>query len=502
MHCTIDRLKYSSTTGSNAMLLLNYIRVNTRFAFFALCCLLATVSRADDVMVDYDVIPQALANDAVLLRERALLDNLSVDIIESLTTEVGARRVGTEGDRRAIAWAQAKFRELGYDRVWTEEVQVEHGWERGEAHAEIVSPYPHNVVMTALGYSVGTGGDLQGEIVEFADFDALLAVPEGESLKGKIAFVSYSMADYVPEPGESRMAGYGKGTRARGQGHVAAAKRGAEAIIIRSVGTDNNRYAHTGSGYSYEDGVKKIPAAAVSPPDAILIQNMLKRGEPVVFKMNMTSKITAPVVGANVIGEITGRSDADNYLVMGAHLDSWGEGTGAIDDGAGVGSMMAAGAMIGQMDERPNRSIRVLLFAAEEIGLVGVQSYYQRNKDELDHHLLGAEVDSGGGRTHTLISGVGDASVPIVREMHKLIAPLGIAWSDANTAQGASDMSVLGRAGMPALNFMQNSNDYFDYHHTPNDTFDKIIPEDMRYLTAAYATIFYLAAEMELDFRQ
>ena len=464
--------------------------------------LLTSVALADDDKINHDIIPVELANNAVLLRERALLDNLSVKLVESLTTEVGPRRVGTAGDKRAIAWAEAKFKELGFDRVWIEEVPVEHGWIRGEANAEIISPYPHKIVMTALGYSVGTNGDLVGEIVEFADFEGLEAVPEGDSLHGKIAFVSYSMADYVPGPDESRMAGYGKGTRARGSGHVAAAKRGAAAIVIRSVGTDNNRNGHTGSGFGYVDGVERIPAAAVSAPDAILIQNMLRRGEPVVMKMNMTAEITGPVKGANVIGEITGRSDPDNYLVLGAHLDSWDEGTGAIDDGAGVGSMMAAAAFIGRMEQRPRRSIRVLLFAAEEIGLVGVRAYYADHENELEHHLLGAEVDGGGGRAHTLISGVGEASVPLVREMHKFVAPLGIAWSDANDATGASDMSVLGRAGMPALNFMQNSNDYFMYHHTPNDTFDKIIPEDMRHLTAAYATVFYLAAEMEVDFRK
>ena len=480
----------------------NSVEQTTRVALLAACALTAFTALGDDSRVNHDIIPEALANNAVLLRERALLDNLSVDIVESITTEVGPRRVGTEGDRRAIAWAEAKFRELGFDRVWTEEVPVERGWIRGEASAEIVSPYPHNIVMTALGYSVGTNGDLVGEIVEFADFEALEAMPEGDTLNGKIAFVSYSMADYVPEPGESRMSGYGIGTRARGRGHVAAAKRGAAAIIIRSVGTDNNRYAHTGSGYGYEDDVKKIPAAAISPPDAVLIQNMLKRGEPVIVQMNMTCEITGPVIGANVIGEITGRSNPDQYLVLGAHLDSWDEGTGAIDDGAGVGSMMAAAAFIGRLEQRPKRSIRVVLFAAEEIGLFGARAYHEAHQNELDDHLLGAEVDGGGGRAHTLISGVGEESVPIVREMHKLVAPLGIAWSDANDATGASDMGVLGRAGMPTLNFMQDSNDYFMYHHTPNDTFDKIIPEDMRYLTAAYATMFYLAAEMEIDFRK
>ncbi len=477
-----------------------------RILSFVACLLITGPVHADESIVgltiDHSIIPVEIANNAILLREKALLDNLSVDIVESITTEVGPRRIGTEGDARAIAWAQAKFRELGFDRVWTEELPVEHGWIRGEASAEIVAPYRQNLVLTALGYSVGTDGDLVGEVIEFATFDDLLAVPEGDSLKGKIAFVSYSMADYVPPPGASRMAGYGQGTRARSRGHVEAAKRGAEAIVIRSVGIDNNRNGHTGSGYGYEDGVRKIPYAAVSAPDAILMQNMLKRGVPMTMRLNMTSEITGPIVGANVIGEITGREGSDEFLVLGAHLDSWDEGTGALDDGAGVGSMMAAAAMIGQMEGRPRRSIRVLLFGAEEIGLLGVREYARANQGIIGKHLLGAEVDGGGGRIHTLTSGVGATALPVVREMHKLIAPLGVAWSDANDAVGASDMSVLGRAGMPALDFGQNSNDYFAYHHTPNDTFDKIIPADMRYLTAAYVTIFYVAAELDIDFRE
>ena len=354
--------------------------------------------------VDHSVIPEPLANEAILLRERALLDNLPVDLIESLTTEVGARRVGTEGDRRAIAWAVAKFEALGFDRVWTEEFPIEHGWIRGDITVGTTAPYPHDMVATALGYSVGTDGDLVAEVVEFPTFDDLLAVPEGDALAGKIAYVSYSMADYVPPPGASRMSGYGQGTRARGRGHVEAAKRGADAIVIRSVGTDSNRIGHTGGGFSYEEGVRRIPAAALSAPDAILLDNMLKRGQPVTMKLNMTSQITGPIVGTNVIGEITGREGSDNYLVMGAHLDSWGEATGAIDDGAGIGSMMAAAAMIGQMEGRPRRSIRVLLFGAEEIGLVGVREYAKLHADEIGNHLLGAEVDSGGGRVHTLIS--------------------------------------------------------------------------------------------------
>jgi carboxypeptidase Q len=451
--------------------------------------------------VDPSVIPPEIVAKAIALRERALQDNLPVDIVESVTTEVGPRRMGTAGDQRVIAWSQAKFKELGFDRVWTEPVELDRGWVRGEAKAEIIEPFPHNIVMTALGYSVGTDGDLVGEVVEFPTYDDLLAVPEGDSLKGKIAFISYSMADYVPPEDSSGPGAYGKGTKARAKGRVEAAKRGAEALVIRSVGIDNNRNGHTGSGYNYEEGVIKIPTAAVSAPDAVLIQNMLHRGKPVVLKMNLTSEIISPQMSANIIGEITGREDPDRFVVLGAHVDSWDEGTGALDDGAGIGSMMATAALIGQMETRPRRSIRVVLFSGEEIGFYGVNAYMKKYGDNIDAHLLGAEVDSGDGRANTLTSGVGEKSLAFVREMHKLVAPLGIEFNDANNANAQSDMSELSKAGMPALHLRQNPNDYFKYHHTPNDTFDKIIPEDMRYLTAAYATLFYVAAEMDVDFR-
>ena len=183
-------------------------------------------------------------------------------------------------------------------------------------------------------------------------------------------------------------------------------------------------------------------------------------------------------------------------------LDSWDEGTGALDDGAGIGSMMAAAAFIGQMEQRPRRSIRVILFSGEEIGFYGADAYIEKHRDNIDAHLLGAEVDTGGGRANTLSSRVGENALGVVREMHKLVAPLGIKFNEANDVHAQSDMSELSKEGMPALHLLQDSNGYFMYHHTPNDTFDKIIPEDMRYLTAAYATLFYVAAELDVDFRQ
>jgi hypothetical protein len=476
-----------------------------KFKLLAALLALAPVAcstQDDPDTIDPAIIPADVVAKALALQEQALQDNLPVDIVESVTTEVGPRRMGTEGDARVIAWSQEKFRELGFDRVWTEPVELDRGWIRGEARAEILEPFPHNIVMTALGYSVGTDGDLVGEIVEFPTYDDLLAVPEGDSLSGKIAFISYSMADYVNPADGSKRGAYGEGTRARGKGRVEAAKRGAEALIIRSVGNSSNRFGHTGSGYNYEEDVRKIPTAAVSAPDAVLIQNMLRRDKPVILKMNLTSEIIGPQMSANIIGEITGREDPDRFVVLGAHVDSWDEGTGALDDGAGIGSMMAAAAFIGQMDERPRRSIRVLLFSGEEIGFYGVYAYMKKHADNIDNHLLGAEVDTGGGRAITLSSRVGEKSLPLVREMHKLVEALGIEFNDSNNVHAQSDMSELSKAGMPALHLLQNPNGYFMYHHTPNDTFDKIVPEDLRYLTAAYVTLFYVAAELDVDFRE
>ena len=173
-----------------------------KFLIIFCLILLSSYSYSDDppLEIDYSIISKTITNNAVALRERALSDNLSVDIVESLTTEVGLRRMGTDGDQSAISWALEKFKELGFDRFWTEEVLLDRGWVRGEAKAEILSPYPHNIVMTALGYSVGTNGDLVGEIVEFKTFAELEALPEGNNLKGKIAFVLTVCLILSPNP--------------------------------------------------------------------------------------------------------------------------------------------------------------------------------------------------------------------------------------------------------------------------------------------------------------
>ena len=235
-----------------------------------------------------------------LLKSTALTSDFSYQIVESLTTEVGHRLMGSEGDKKSVIWAVNKMKSLGFDKVWTEEVTGTF-WRRGDAQAKIISPYKQNVVAIALGGSVSTGK--QGLTAEIARFDTLaeLEAAPDNSLNGKIAFISYRMDRHI----DGR--GYGKAVGARVGGASIAAKKGASALIIRSVGTDNNRIAHTGV-MRYKKGVKKIPAASISNPDADMLVNQLNRGKPVNFYLKLTPhsdpKVTA--VSANVMGEITG----------------------------------------------------------------------------------------------------------------------------------------------------------------------------------------------------
>lgn len=430
------------------------------------------------------------------LKSTALNSTLAYDIDESLTTEVGARMMGSQGDKLAVKWAQAKMKALGFDKVWTEEV-TNTKWVRGIAQAKIISPYPQKMVAIALGGSIGTGDNgIQAKVVHFKNFAALKAAKPG-SLDGKIAFVSYRMTR------EINGRGYGPAVGARGAGAAVSAEKGAIGFIMRSVGSDNNRVGHTGM-MRYKEGVKKIPAAALSNPDADLLVNQLKRGKPVEVYLKLTAQRMddVKVKSANVIGEITGTENPEEFVVLGAHLDSWDVGTGAMDDGIGVGVTLAAAALIAKLPQKPKRSIRVILFAGEEVGLVGAKQYMQRNGENIDKHVIGVEWDFANGLIYDMRPGVGAQALNSIRELAQLIAPMGVSLNPENNGRGSSDISLLVSAGMPAMNFSANGMDYFDYHHTENDTLDKVDQSALPQNTAVYAMFAYFAANSGVDFRK
>lgn len=434
--------------------------------------------------------------DMSALSKTALNSELSYELVESLTTEVGPRMMGTPGDAKSIAWAVNKMKSLGFDKVWTEEVTSTQ-WLRGQAEAKIIAPYPHNVVAIALGGSVGTGDKgLTADVVHFDDFAALKAAKPA-SLTGKIAFVSYKMSRHIAGKG------YGAAVGTRVNGASIAAEKGAVAMIMRSVGTDSNRVAHTGV-MRYKEGVNKIPAAALSNPDADLLVNQLKRGKQVSFYLKLTASIEDEQIikSANVIGEITGSESPDQIVAIGAHLDSWDVGTGALDDGIGVAMVMAAAHHISKLENRPKRTIRVILYAAEEVGLLGAKQYMIDHKDEVKNHVLGAEWDFGVGKIYEMTPRVGASGLNAVRDLSKYLAPLGVGLSAKNNGRASSDMGLLTDAGMPSMRLSADGSHYFDYHHTENDTLDKVNADDLKQTTAVYTLFAYFAAQAEVDFRK
>ncbi len=428
---------------------------------------------------------------ATALREAALEHNAAWDLLESLTTEVGARLPGSPGDARAVAWAQARFEALGFDRVAAEPVAFPR-WRRGDERARVVAPYPQPLAIAALGGSVGTPpGGLEAEIAHFATLEDLEAAADS-SLGGRIAFVSRSMERFRDG------AGYAPVVKARTDGAGVAARKGAGAILIRSVGTDRDRLPHTGMMRYPAEGAR-IPAAALSNPDADQLERMLGRGAPVRVTLSIHAGIDGEATSHNVIGDLLGAERPDQYVVIGCHLDSWDLGTGAIDDGAGCAITMAAAALIARLPARPRRTIRVILWANEEFGLIGAKAYFEAHRHELAGHVIGAESDFGAGRVYAFSTRVKPSALGVVDQISQILGPLGIARGD-NSAGGGPDLVPWRQAGMALATLHQDGTDYFDYHHTANDTLDKVDPAALTQNVAAWAAFTYLAAQAPDDF--
>ena len=453
-----------------------------------LAALLATVAVAA-VLPSAPLTAQAApAGDpaAAGLRERALASDLAWDLVASLTTEVGPRLAGSAGDRRAVAWAVAALERLGFEDVRRESVTVPR-WERGEGDGEILAPFPQPVHLTALGGSVGTPEEgVTAEVVELHDLAALEQAPE-EQVRGKIVFLSQAMER------RSDGSGYREAVAKRGRGPSAAAAKGAVALLIRSVGTGPHRFPHTGS-LRYAEGVPRIPAAALAVPDAELLQRQVASGLPVRFRLRLTARSLPDAESANVIGEVRGSSRPDEIVLLGCHLDSWDLGTGAQDDAAGCGIVMAAAKLIADAPRRPARTLRVVLFANEEFGLSGARAYAERHADELPRHVLAMEADLGGGRVLKLAGHVAPAGAPLLREALVDLAPLGVEWLD-EPAFGGADLSPLYPHHVPMADLRHDATRYFDVHHTADDTLASVDPEELRQCVAAYSVLAWHAAD-------
>ncbi|WP_339745313.1 M20/M25/M40 family metallo-hydrolase [uncultured Maricaulis sp.] len=441
-------------------------------------------------------IEPAQAATADVLVNQALDSDLAWSVVESLTTEVGPRLAGSEAEARARAWGEALGNSLNFDRVAVENFTMPF-WDRGELEISMTAPYNLALHGAALG---GSGrsprlGAINSDVVYFRNVAALMAVADG-SLEGKIAFV-----DGDPLVATQTGAGYGPANQRRRIGWQHAERAGADAIVVRSVGSDHHRNPHTGMISSRDGEWARIPVIAISNPDADQLRRLHENGTPLAMHIRSTAGWHGEVTSGNVVMDIVGSELPDEIVLIGGHLDSWDIGTGAIDDGAGIAISVAAAELIARLPERPRRTIRVVMFGAEEVGLLGARAYAEQHADELPNHVLATESDFGAGRIWQFVSNVDAAANPAIDAIGRVMAPLGILRGGNEDGESGPDIIPMAMNGVPTVGLSQDGMDYFNLHHTPDDTLDKIDPDALAQNVAAYVALVYLAANMDVDFR-
>ena len=405
-------------------------------------------------------------------------------ITEGLTTEIGPRPAGSDREAAARKWAVATLRNMGFANVRDEPYQMP-VWERGEEKAWLTSPFlPQRLAITALGNSGSTGPEgIEGEVAYFASFDALTAAPDS-AVKGKIVFIDHQM-----EPTQDG-SGYGLYGRGRFMGPTVAAQKGAIAIVIRSIGTDNHRNPHAGVT-NFAEGVAPIPAGAISNPDADqLVRQRNRAAGPIKLKLILTPKTIGERTSGNVIAEVPGRESAASPVIIACHLDSWDLATGAIDDAAGCGIITAAAKHV-MTAGQPRRTIRLLWAGAEEVGVFGGQAYFDAHGKE--KHAVALESDFGADRVWRVDFNLPQSAADLQKRIGLALAPFGVV-TGRGKAQGGADVGALIQAGVPAIDLQQDGSRYFDLHHTPDDTLDKIDPVQLRQNVVVWAATLSLLA--------
>lgn len=454
----------------------------------------ASAASAAPAMSDDDL------RHAERLRQAGLADEEAWRLVRELCTEVGARPAGSAADAKAAAWAVASFERLKLARPRAETLPLRI-WQRGPASARLTAPAPRALVMAALGNSVAApAGGIEAEIAYYPDLAALRAdtTERGQSrANGRIVFI-----DQKTERARDGR-GYGAAVAARFNGAVEAARRGALAVAIRSIGTSGTAgaagtssapVAHTGA-MRYDLSVPRIPAFAVSVPDAEHIAALVAAGRTPRLHFELEARSGVDATTANVIAEVPGSDLADEIVLLSAHLDSWDVGQGALDNASGCGIVTAAAALVARSGRAPRRTIRVVLFGNEENGFDGALAYGNRYKDQ--KHQLVSQSDFGAGRIYALRSRVAPAALPVVEALAGVLAPLGVARPEqaANEGTPGPDAALLMRRHRwPALQLSQDGSAYFDVHHTVNDTLDRIDPATLPQNVACWAASAWIAA--------
>jgi len=440
--------------------------------------------------------PQTLA-ELKQLQKAALVSDYACRQVAHLANNIGPRLSGSAQAAKAVDYVVNELKAIGCE-VQLEKVMVPH-WVRGEETAALVQ-FPgqapdttQKIVLCALGPSVATPADgITAEVIAVRNFDELKSLPR-DRVAGKIVLFNYPFDKQMAAEGRAGEA-YGEAVVYRSDGPSAAARQGAVACLIRSVGGADYRLPHTGMT-KYANDAPKIPAGAVTAEDADLIADLARQG-PVKMKLILTPQQLPDVESYNVIADIKGSAHPEQVIIVSGHLDSWDLGTGAIDDGAGVAVSMEVANLIQKLRLKPKRTIRVIAWMNEENGEAGSKQYAKDHEKEFSNHFAAMETDAGAG--HPI-----GVNVKANAEVKKMFTPVAAILQESGAGilnlveHCGADIEPLEKAGVPAFSPIQDSRFYFNYHHTAADTLDKIVPKELAENSAVVAVLAYALANME-----
>ena len=416
-----------------------------------------------------------------LIIDKAMSDSQGYDRLGEMLDTFGPRFSGSTNLEKSLEWIIDEMKKDGLENVHGEEVMVPK-WIRGKESAVMTAPWKKDLAVLGLGGSVGTGSKgLSGEVFVVNSFDDLNA-RAGEA-KGKIVLYNVPFTTY------------GETVQYRYRGASEAAKVGGIASLIRSVGPYSMNTPHTGTS-AYEDGVKKIPHAAITLEDAAMMGRMSKRGITIKVSLYMEGRFVDDVPSQNVMGEIIGSEYPDEVIVLGGHIDSWDVGQGAHDDGGGCVASWQAVKLIKDLGLKPKRTIRAVMWTNEENGLRGGEAYRDEHLNELDNHILAMESDAGVFKPSGFGFSGPDESLKILQDIGTLLYR--IDSGKITKGGGGADIGPIMREGVPGMGLKVDGSRYFWYHHTNADTFDKVDKDEFNRCVATMAVMAYVVADMDM----
>jgi carboxypeptidase Q len=437
-----------------------------------------------------------LSKELKQLQQAALASDYAWMQLAHLTNNIGPRPAGSTQANFAAQYVADELRKLGLD-VRLEKVVVPH-WVRGEETGALVA-FPgmapgttQKVVLTALGGSVATPAQgLTAEVVVVNNFDELTALGH-DKVSGKIVLLNAKFDKQLAATGHGGQA-YGQAVVYRAIGASAAAKLGAVAALVRSVGGADYRIPHTGALF-YQPDAPRIPAAAVTAEDADTMAYLTQQG-PVRMHLVLTPQKLADVESFNVVGDLKGSEHPEQVVIVSGHLDSWDLGTGAIDDAAGVVMAMQTAQLVKQLGLHPKRTIRVIAWMNEEFGNSGGIAYAAAHKDEIQNHFAAIESDLGAGHPIGFSVAAPVSNVLLLQPVGQQLQGIG-AGIVQPVDDTETDIGPLLALGVPCFGPIQDNRFYFNYHHTAADTLDKVVPRELQENAAVMAVLAYALANL------